>query len=86
MYSWWPLFLPSGTSDLMAVFLAGLTFGFILFPVVIISYFFLIIIFIFPIFVLVFIVFLFVRIIFIIFFVLFLFSLFEPLSRSAWCL
>ena len=44
-------FLPGSTSALVAVFLAGLTFGFILFPVVIFYYFSFVIIFIFLIFI-----------------------------------
>ena len=47
MYNWRLPFLPGSTSALMAVFLAGRTFGFIHFPVVIFSYYSFIILFIF---------------------------------------
>ena len=46
-------FLPGSTSALMAVFPAGRTFGFKLFPIVIFSYFLLVILFIFLIFVII---------------------------------
>ena len=51
MCTCWLPFLPGSTSALVAVFLAGLTFGFILFPVAIFYYFSFIIILIFLIFI-----------------------------------
>ena len=81
MYNVRLLFLPGSASALVAVFFAGLTFGFKHFPFVICFYFSLVYSFYFLLLLLVLIIFYYFLVIFIDFL---LFSCFGPLSRSLW--
>ena len=85
MYNCRLLFLPSSTSALVAVFLAGLTFGFLLFPFVIVLIFLLLFFLFFLYFCCLLLLFLFSFILLELFFCLFIiFNLFNFL-RSPWC-